>query len=304
MASVLAEKPTNVGSDADARPRVWTVFVAILLPLVGEFAAGIAIFAAVALVRGGSGSTRAELIASFKDCWRSVAGVVTASLPLGIALLGAKLSKRGVASRLALGPTRATVLELALGSIGAIAASSAVNTATHALPLGLKVLETVRNEGQLPETALTSQGIGSIIMTLALLVLVHPIAEELLFRGYVQTRLRERWGPLAGIAITSLVFGFYHLPDRALFGVIFGAYLGWVAHFNGGTRPAILAHMANNLMAAVALSRVPHAMADIPPSVTGVAIAASEAIVAAGCIAVMVVSRARRGPAWRLERIS
>jgi hypothetical protein len=30
-------------SDSDARPRVWTVFVAILLPLVGEFAAGIAI---------------------------------------------------------------------------------------------------------------------------------------------------------------------------------------------------------------------------------------------------------------------
>jgi membrane protease YdiL (CAAX protease family) len=114
-------------------------------------------------------------------------------------------------------------------------------------------------------------------MTLALFVIVHPIAEELLFRGYVQTRLRERWGPLAGIAITSLVFGFYHLPDQALFGVIFGAYLGWVAQFSGGTRPAILAHIANNLIAAVALFRVPHAMADIPQSVTGVAIAASEA---------------------------
>jgi hypothetical protein len=78
--------------------------------------------------------------------------------PLGIGLLGAKLSKRGVASRLALGPTRATLLELALGLIGAIAPSAAVNTATHGLSLGPKVFETVRNEGQLPETASRRKG--------------------------------------------------------------------------------------------------------------------------------------------------
>ena len=34
--------------------------------------------------------------------------------------------------------------------------------------------------------------------------------EELLFRGYIQTRLRQRWPRLVALAVTACLFGFIH----------------------------------------------------------------------------------------------
>lgn len=43
-------------------------------------------------------------------------------------------------------------------------------------------------------------------------VIVIGPGEELLFRGVIQTRLIEAYGPAAGIAVTSLIFATAHIP--------------------------------------------------------------------------------------------
>jgi membrane protease YdiL (CAAX protease family) len=93
----------------------------------------------------------------------------------------------------------------------------------------------------------TTSTLGTAVAALALLV---PAAlwEELFVRGYAFSLLRERWGALAAIVVTSVVFGATHLINAdvtvqavlvvALGGVFLGLirdtfrslYAAWAAH--------------------------------------------------------------------------
>lgn len=77
----------------------------------------------------------------------------------------------------------------------------------------------------LEDMATTDPTILLILAGLSL-VLVAP-AEELLFRGAIQGRLREFFGPLAAIATASIVFGLLHLTNYtgAVAPVVAGALL-------------------------------------------------------------------------------
>jgi membrane protease YdiL (CAAX protease family) len=60
--------------------------------------------------------------------------------------------------------------------------------------------------------------------------------EEALFRGAIQHGLVEWWGPVAGITVSSLVFGAAHLQTHGVAGSLMvaglGAYMGIVTHVN------------------------------------------------------------------------
>jgi membrane protease YdiL (CAAX protease family) len=72
-------------------------------------------------------------------------------------------------------------------------------------------------------------------------------AEEVLFRGYMQTRLSAHWGPVAAVVVTSLFFGLVHFdPIQGGAAVILGLYLGAITEWSGSLRPAILCHVLNN----------------------------------------------------------
>lgn len=76
-----------------------------------------------------------------------------------------------------------------------------------------------------------------------------PIAEEILFRGIIQTYLVRRIGAWLGIGISSLWFALLHV-DLALFVPLFliGAALGFVRHRFQSLWGAIALHSMNNLM--------------------------------------------------------
>lgn len=80
-----------------------------------------------------------------------------------------------------------------------------------------------------------------------------PIAEELLFRGFLFTTLRNRMGIIAGGVVTGVLFGAIHLgsaPDAALpILMLLGALLCWLYVVTGSLVPAIIAHALNNAVA-------------------------------------------------------
>ena len=77
--------------------------------------------------------------------------------------------------------------------------------------------------------------------------LVAGTAEELIFRGYLQTRLLRRWGPLAAIVPVSVLFGLVHLDvQHALSAGIMGAWFGVLCWRTGSLWPAILCHAGYN----------------------------------------------------------
>jgi membrane protease YdiL (CAAX protease family) len=91
---------------------------------------------------------------------------------------------------------------------------------------------------------------GPLAVVLLLSMSVLPgFAEELLDRGYIQRRLIARWGPLPGIAVTSVFFGLAHVdPQHALMAAMLGVWLGVVAWRTGAVWPAMACHAFGNFL--------------------------------------------------------
>ncbi|WP_372868356.1 lysostaphin resistance A-like protein, partial [Pseudomonas sp.] len=86
---------------------------------------------------------------------------------------------------------------------------------------------------------------------------VAVLAEELLFRGLLQTYLVGWLGSGPGIILTALLFGAVHAPFSPLFAVVAGiAGLGYglVFHYSGRLSLAVALHGAVNLSHLLLLS--------------------------------------------------
>lgn len=73
-----------------------------------------------------------------------------------------------------------------------------------------------------------------------------PLAEELVFRGYLQGALQQVLPPPLAIASTAVVFGLCHTLPYALPTALLGALFGWLYWRRGCLWPAVLAHTLHN----------------------------------------------------------
>ena len=85
-------------------------------------------------------------------------------------------------------------------------------------------------------------------------VMLAPIIEELLFRGFLQPVMVDSLGVFPGILVTSLLFGSLHLAQNAFIwqsGLVItfvGFALGVVRHVSGSTRASAITHFSYNLL--------------------------------------------------------
>jgi membrane protease YdiL (CAAX protease family) len=95
---------------------------------------------------------------------------------------------------------------------------------------------------------------GVFAANVVVLVLLGPFAEELFFRG-VGVRVLMRWGGLAAILVTGVVFGLVHgilgaLPPLVLFGI----GLAWVRLRSASVWPVFIGHAVYNGLGVLVLS--------------------------------------------------
>jgi membrane protease YdiL (CAAX protease family) len=92
---------------------------------------------------------------------------------------------------------------------------------------------------------------SNTVLDLAIISVVAGIAEEMLFRGVLQTVLIEWVGPWPGVAAASLVFGLAHLltATYAVIVTLAGAYLGTIYLMTGNLMVAIMAHAVYDFIA-------------------------------------------------------
>jgi membrane protease YdiL (CAAX protease family) len=91
---------------------------------------------------------------------------------------------------------------------------------------------------------------GSIVITIVLVGVLGPIAEEIFFRGYVLPGLIKRFGLARSLLLSSLLFGLFHIDPGAIVPTFaLGLTLGWVYLKTGSIWPAIFAHGLHNTMA-------------------------------------------------------
>jgi membrane protease YdiL (CAAX protease family) len=77
-------------------------------------------------------------------------------------------------------------------------------------------------------------------------VVAAPVAEELVFRGYLLGALQLVLPGWAGLVATAAIFGYVHTLPCALPIALLGLFLGWLRQRHGSLWPSILAHGLHN----------------------------------------------------------
>jgi membrane protease YdiL (CAAX protease family) len=101
----------------------------------------------------------------------------------------------------------------------------------------------------------TRLGAVGKVLLLVDTVLLAPIGEELLFRGFLLPRLLVQKGPVWAVGASAVVFALLH-PQYGLYMplmLVYGVVLGWARVRTGGLRASILLHMTLNAAALGAL---------------------------------------------------
>ena len=172
-----------------------------------------------------------------------VTGLVAGALASSTALIltVALVSQPFDAVTLRLVPGRERGLDLATAVVGMLALGQVLDS--------LAMLTGVGGTGSMPmiRRALSGAQGADLFAALLVLGLMAGAAEELFFRGYMQTRLRAAWPPSAAVVVTSLAFGLLHMEwVHASMAFALGLYLGIVTERTGSALPAIVCHVVNN----------------------------------------------------------
>lgn len=95
---------------------------------------------------------------------------------------------------------------------------------------------------------------GGLAAVLALVVVVLPLFEEALFRGYLWRFLagRAEFGPRRALVLSALLFALLHDPVVWLPVFCLGGLFGWVYWRSGKLRYAVFVHALHNGLAALA----------------------------------------------------
>ncbi len=103
-----------------------------------------------------------------------------------------------------------------------------------------------------PDTAreILDEAGGSIVITIILVGILGPIAEEIFFRGYILPGFVRRFGVGRALLFSSLIFGSFHIDPGAIVPTFaLGMVLGWVYLKTGSIWPAMFAHGLHNTVA-------------------------------------------------------
>ncbi|SVC67260.1 uncharacterized protein METZ01_LOCUS320114, partial [marine metagenome] len=84
-------------------------------------------------------------------------------------------------------------------------------------------------------------------------VLIAPVSEEILFRGFLQQFLENHWKDVTkAVLITSLFFAAIHMNPGWLIQIyLLGIILGYLAWKTGSVFPGLILHSLNNGMALI-----------------------------------------------------
>ena len=222
------------------------------LALLG-FAAGVVLGVAIEIVLwalGHPGGRTAELGLSELGLWGGL---------LGAAWLVSR--RRGSGSVRRDFFVSARPVDLAFGLAGSLAGRALASVAV--LPFSVFLLHQNQSVDQ-QEFQPVARGVTGWLVLVLVTCVGAPIVEELFFRGVVQTRLVARWGPVTGIAVTSLLFGAAHLigwagPISLVYAwsiAAAGLVLGTLRHLTGRLGTSMAAHALFNAQAMVVLALV------------------------------------------------
>ena len=206
----------------------------LLFFLAIQFLAGI-IYAVIAVAG-------ASLFHGEADAGSVLAGTETAVLfayllTVGAVLLWFRLRHKPLGE--AVGLRRCSGWTAALSAFAALGLFVAINLALALLPEAWmtdysEYMDVLLSDGLLPAVSI---------------VLMGPLAEELMFRGVIQTRLARAMPAWTAVVLQAVLFGVTHgTPIQMAYAFLIGLALGFLRSRTGSILPGFAAHAAFNAM--------------------------------------------------------
>jgi len=97
-------------------------------------------------------------------------------------------------------------------------------------------------------------GVLPVTVLVLFLAVFAPVVEELFFRGLLLRSIARWLGPIAGVALSAVLFGLAHFEPLQLAGLIlFGIVLGLLAYKTERLGPGMVAHAAFNAVTVFSL---------------------------------------------------
>jgi membrane protease YdiL (CAAX protease family) len=217
--------------------RVWRVFVTYLTAVAGIVAAsGVAIIALKAMFPEEPDEALLQSLAGL------MAGSLASSAALVLTILMVVQPTTGASLRLR--PGWETGPALAVMVVGMLALGQLLDSLTWVIGWG--------NRGSMVfvRRVLESAVGPELFAAVVVFGLVAGACEELFFRGFMLTRLREHWGGARAVVVSAACFGVLHVDPNGIhmtLAFVMGLYLGFVAERTGSTLPAIVCHVVNNI---------------------------------------------------------
>lgn len=234
-----------------SRPRVWTALMVGLLAIpLAAVVGGVVLAAAMLASHGAPFPDNSPTMDTWlEELAQTRIGLVVVIVPgqlvfLATALGAAWLSPQPLTQRLGLGrgglPWWSWIVLLAGTPIIGVVSS-------HVLSL---LVDDMSDQLKLVDAMLRTHVRDFPWGLLALVAVLPGFVEELLFRGYLQSRLLRSWPPGLAVLCSALIFSLAHLDPVHVLGVIpLGLWLGTIAWRARSIWPAILCHAVNNAVA-------------------------------------------------------
>lgn len=252
------DEPTQPAATAPvAKPRVWTVFATWLLgSLVGALSILFAFAFAgmsIGVVMGAQGSDSAAIQTRVQELLQQpVLALLLSLVPfqfgmLSVTLFAAWRSKEPLKERLGLvAPANNEFSGLRLAGLASFTASTALATIiATSLLIGAPPADT-------PVAGVINQSSWWALTLVSLLVSILPaLVEEIIFRGYIQRRLLQRWSPTTAIAVTAVLFAVLHADSlQHVIAVIpLATVLGLLAYRTQSIKAGMIVHAIHNTAA-------------------------------------------------------
>ena len=226
----------DVGKGLFERPRLWPVVLSCIAAFVTIVAFS---FVAVAIVR----SLDPDL--PERAALEGLPGLLAGSIASSVAFVLTALIASGSAApaSLRLVPGRETGRSLLLAIVGMLALGQTLDSLTALARLG------EHGSMAMIRQALAHAAGPDLFLAVLVVGVLAGTAEEVFFRGYMQTRLAQRLPRGAAVFVTGLCFGAFHMDWlHGLLAMILGFYLGWITELAGSALPAVVCHVVNNTL--------------------------------------------------------